>query len=129
MRGDRIRRVNWILGAVGLILVLFSIWKIRAASLGLEITHVTSSNPPITITAPTSASVEPRPLVLIGHGFAGSDILMRGFSFTFAHAGYVVVSWDFDGHASNPQPFPDSLSSGALIENAERSGIHQGAGM
>lgn len=121
MRGDRIRRANWILGAVGLILLLFSIWKIREASQGLEITQVVSTNPPITITAPTSASVEPRPLVLIGHGFAGSGILMRGFSLTFAHAGYVVVSWDFDGHASNPQPFPDNLRSEALIENAENA--------
>jgi len=115
------RRVNWIIGAAGLMLVIVSILQIRTASQGLEITRVIKTDPPITIIAPTSARGESRPLILIGHGLAGSGILMRGFSFTLAHAGYVVVSWDFDGHASNPQPFPNMLRSDALIENVENA--------
>jgi pimeloyl-ACP methyl ester carboxylesterase len=116
-----VRRVNWIIGAAGLMLVIVSILQIRTASQGLEITRVIKTDPPITIIAPLSARGESRPLVLIGHGFAGSGILMRGFSFTLAHAGYVVISWDFDGHASNPQPFPNMFGSEALIENVENA--------
>jgi pimeloyl-ACP methyl ester carboxylesterase len=115
------KRANWFIGVAGLLLVILSIWQIRTASQGLEITRMVSSNTPITIIAPISARGESRPLVLVGHGFAGSGILMRGFSLTLAHAGYVVVSWDFDGHASNTQPFPNAFGNEALIENAENA--------
>ena len=48
---------------------------------------------------------------------------MRGFSLTLAHAGYSVVTWDFDGHGANPRPFPPDWTSanGALVADAEQA--------
>jgi pimeloyl-ACP methyl ester carboxylesterase len=68
---------------------------------------------------PESKVQEPRPLVLIGHGFAGSSVVMRGFALSLAHAGYTVVLWDFDGHGANPRPLSLDTRGESLIANAE----------
>ncbi len=103
---------------MGLVLVLLAIWQIMAAAQGLEIIPLRTTTPPLTIVRPAGATPDSRPLVLIGHGFAGSTVIMRGFAFTLAHAGYDVVLWDFDGHGTNPQPSP-SDRQGSLNANAE----------
>jgi pimeloyl-ACP methyl ester carboxylesterase len=113
------KRSSWILLAIGLILLAVSLIQIHAAARDLEIVKVPGSTLPTTIVAPSNARGSARPVVLIGHGFAGSSLLMRGFALSLAHAGYFVVSWDFDGHGANPRPFSEDMSSDALIENAE----------
>ncbi len=111
-----IKTIRWRAGAVGLLLVLLAVWQIGATTRGLEVVTVSSMSPPLTIITLMETTQEPRPLVLIGHGFAGSSVVMRGFALSLAHAGYPVVLWDFDGHGANPQ----SLSSGdSLATNAE----------
>ena len=82
-------------GIVGLLLVLLAIWQILAAARGLEITTLRSTAPPLTFVAPQGKTAASRPLVLIAHGFSGSTVVMRGFAFSLAHAGYAVVLWDF----------------------------------
>lgn len=69
--------------------------------------------------SPAEAMDGSRPLVLVGHGLAGSGTVMRGFAYTLAHAGYVVALWDFDGHGSNPNPMPADMLSGSLVHDAE----------
>ncbi|MBF9029377.1 alpha/beta fold hydrolase [Rhodobacterales bacterium HKCCE3408] len=44
------------------------------------------------------------PVVVIAHGFAGSRPLMAPIQLTLARAGYITVSFDFEGHGRNPQP-------------------------
>jgi len=115
MKGSR-----WSVGAAGLLLLLLSVWQILAAAQGLQVTSLRSTVPPLTIVAPAGAANPSRPLVLIGHGFAGSGVVMRGFAFSLAHAGYVAVLWDFDGHGTNPRPLPgDALRGAALLDTAE----------
>ncbi|MCP4542302.1 MAG: alpha/beta hydrolase [Chloroflexi bacterium] len=110
------KTMRWSAGIAGLILVLLAGWQIGAATRGLEVITVSSASPPMTIVAPAGAIQEPRPLVLIGHGFAGSSVVMRGFALSLAHAGYTVVLWDFNGHGANSR----SMSSGgSLLANAE----------
>ena len=126
---------RWIVGILGLLFVLLAVWQIMAASQGLEITHVRSNQPPLTLVAPRDmpagragdapqqpvtggGSVDSQPLILIGHGIAGSRVIMRGFADTLAHAGYTVLLWDFDGHAANPRPMPRGTRDG-LIGNVE----------
>ena len=46
----------------------------------------------------------PAPVVVVAHGFAGSRQLMESFALTLAQAGYVVASFDFQGHGRNPVP-------------------------
>jgi pimeloyl-ACP methyl ester carboxylesterase len=109
----------WIVFAVGIVLLVVSITQIQSAAQDLEIIKIQGSNPPTTIIAPSNAKEDARPVILIGHGFAGSGLLMRGFTLTLAHAGYTVVSWDFNGHGANPSPLSDRMSSDILVENAE----------
>jgi pimeloyl-ACP methyl ester carboxylesterase len=113
------RARNIILLVSGLFLVLLSIYQIAAAQRGLRVIHLHTTNPPITIIAPADSSAASKPTVLIAHGFAGSALLMRGFAFTFAHAGYTTVSWDFEGHGANPNPFVLSAETDHLLTDAE----------
>jgi pimeloyl-ACP methyl ester carboxylesterase len=110
---------SWILLVIGLLLLAVSLTQIHNAAQDLETIKIPDSTPPTTIIAPSNAQEGARPVVLIGHGFAGSGLLMRGFALSLAHAGYLTVSWDFDGHGTNPSPFPEDMSSDALIMNAE----------
>jgi pimeloyl-ACP methyl ester carboxylesterase len=98
--------------------LLLAVWQIAASARGLEIITLRSTTPPLTLIAPQGAGRGDRPLVLIGHGYAGSAVIMRGFALTLAHAGYSTVSWDLDGHGSNPQPLP-SGSRDRLVINAQ----------
>ena len=56
---------------------------------------------PATVFRP--ASGPPGPVVVIAHGFAGSQQLMRSFAATLARNGYVAVTFDFAGHAAIPR--------------------------
>lgn len=110
---------SWALFAIGLILVLLSLTQILGAAQGLEIIKIPDSDPPTTIIAPSTTQDDTPPVVLIGHGFACSELLMRGFSFPLAKAGYIVVAWDFDGHGRNPRPYLQDMTRDALVANAE----------
>ncbi|MEE8122132.1 MAG: alpha/beta fold hydrolase [Anaerolineales bacterium] len=110
---------SWALLAIGLVFVLLSLSQIVSAGNDLEIIKIPGSDPPTTIVAPSEAAGDLRPVVLVGHGFAGSELLMRGFSFSLAKAGYIVVAWDFDGHGRNPRPYLQDGTMDALLANAE----------
>jgi pimeloyl-ACP methyl ester carboxylesterase len=114
---------RWFAAAIGLSLVLLSLWQILAAQNGLQVVHIPNTTPPVTVFSPAGGAAASRPVVLVGHGFAGSDVIMRGFALTLAHAGYTVVTWDFDGHGANPRPFPAdwTSSNGALVADAEQA--------
>ena len=112
-------RKNAVLFVLGFFLVVISIWQIAAAQKGLDVIRLHTTNPPVTIITPSNASPASRPTILIAHGFAGSSVLMRGFALTLAHAGYTTVSWDFEGHGENPNPFSLISESNDLIHNAE----------
>ncbi len=63
-----------------------------------------------------------RPLVIIAHGFAGSQQLMQPYAVTLARNGYIAVTFDFPGHGRNPQPFVARLE-----DEARRVGVLLGA--
>jgi pimeloyl-ACP methyl ester carboxylesterase len=110
---------NTVLFVIGFILVVISIWQIAAAQNGLDVINLPTTNPPVTIITPSNAAPSSRPTILIAHGFAGSSVLMRGFALTLAKAGYTTISWDFEGHGVNPNPFSLTSESNDLIHNAE----------
>jgi|GEM_PF-430085 len=98
------RTPNLILVLLALILIFISLWKLNLANQSLSFIHIKEDRLPITIITKSAGVTSSRPLVLIAHGFSGSEVLMRGFSLTLAHAGYTVAAWDFPGHAANPSP-------------------------
>lgn len=109
---------------ISLILIAASWWNVMAAQSSLTIRHIQRAGVPLLYMAPLQNQKVPG--VLIAHGYAGSKQLMLGYAYTFAHAGYAVMLWDFDSHAANTQPLQsDSLSTNlnvaytALIEQPE----------
>jgi dienelactone hydrolase len=110
---------RWVTGGLGLLFLLAAIWNLRAAQRGLQVIRVSGSQPPMTFFVPEGADPATRPLVLVGHGLAGSGQVMRGFALTLAHAGYITAIWDFNGHGVNLQPLSSTSGSGSLLANAE----------
>jgi dienelactone hydrolase len=90
---------------------------LHAAGSGLEVVHASVNAIPVTVfraaapatpgdsTAPTTAL----PVVVIAHGFAGSQQLMQAFATTAARNGMIAVTFDFPGHGRHPQPLPGRL--------------------
>jgi hypothetical protein len=86
-----------------------SIWKLEGFRAGLEIIQTQVGTTPVTVYSDPAA--EPAPAVVIAHGFAGSRQLMEAFALTLARAGYVAVSFDFEGHGRNPTPMSGDVTA------------------
>lgn len=80
----------------------------RASEAGLAIEPRTIEGTPATVFRLEGAA--PGPAVVIAHGFAGSQQLMRPFARRLARAGYVAVTFDFAGHGRNPAPLFGSIT-------------------
>jgi dienelactone hydrolase len=112
-------KARWIAGGLGLIMVLASIWRLETTTRGLTVTDVEIGDLPVTLISPQIDGHEGRPLVLIGHGVAGSRVIMRGYALTLAHAGYNIALWDFAGHGGNSQPLAADREADHLVADAE----------
>ena len=99
-----------ILGLLALAFMAVSVWRLEADRAGLEIgpLEVEGGTP---ATLYTRAGEDMAPVVIVAHGFAGSRQLMEPFALTLAQAGYVVASFDFEGHGRNPQPMSGDVAS------------------
>ena len=98
-----------VLALVALLAISIGLWHLRAASDGLAIRPVEIGTTPATIFR--LAGAKPAPVVVIAHGFAGSQQLMQPFAVTLARNGYVALSFDFLGHGRNPEPLTGSITS------------------
>jgi hypothetical protein len=99
--------------------IAVALWQLVSASSGLAITRATVGTTPVTVFAPASGARAP--VVVIAHGFAGSQQLMQPFAVSLARNGYVAVTFDFLGHGRNPQPLTGDLTKAegatkALVE-------------
>lgn len=102
--------MRWTLAFLALAVMALAVWQLEAGRIGLRIA-------PLTVEGGTPATLYlregggPAPVVVIAHGFAGSRQLMEPFALTLAQAGYVVASFDFEGHGRNPRPMSGDLGS------------------
>jgi pimeloyl-ACP methyl ester carboxylesterase len=85
---------------------------------GLAVTPLPVTGVPALVYRPAQGGAAP--VVVIAHGFAGSQQMMQPFATTLAQAGYVAVTFDFPGHGRNPAPLAGGLSddkaaAGALL--------------
>ena len=97
-RGRNVWRLLVALAAV--LGVAIALWNLQAATDGLSIQADHAGTIPLTVFRPAAAGRAP--IVVIGHGFAGSRQLMQPFALTLARAGYIAVTFDFPGHGRNP---------------------------
>ena len=87
--------------------IVVALANLRATTRGLRIDRVTLEQTPVTVYRPAAG---PRaPVILIAHGFAGSQQLMQPFAVTFARNGYTAMTFDFPGHGRNPTPLTGSI--------------------
>jgi dienelactone hydrolase len=110
---------HWIAAGLGFLMFLLSIWQLESADNGLVVINTKAEELPVTLISPGVEDAANRPLVLIGHGVAGSRVIMRGYAFTLAHAGYNVALWDFAGHGGNPKPMAEDRDEDTLVADAE----------
>jgi pimeloyl-ACP methyl ester carboxylesterase len=115
------KKINYGLLAIGILLVSLSVWQIQLAFRGIEIIRLSPGNLPVTVFLSRGNDQGSRSTILVGHGFAGSSVIMHGFALTLAHAGYNVVAWDFDGHGANPNSLGSSMQRDELVQNAEQA--------
>ena len=117
---------------VALIAIASALWRLDAAGAGVTVATIDVDGTPATVFRP--ASGPPGPVVVIAHGFAGSQQLMRSFALTFARNGYVAVTFDFLGHGRNPEPLAGSITeehgaTRALVaETARVAAVARGLG-
>jgi len=96
-----------LIAAASLVLVAVSLWLLESARSGLTIAPLDVDGTPATVYRQPDAT---GPAVVIAHGFAGSRQLMEAFALTLAHAGYVAVSFDFQGHGRNRRPMAGDVT-------------------
>jgi dienelactone hydrolase len=100
-----------------------ALWHLEAAGDSVVVTPVDIGEIPARIYRPRSGGSHP--VVVIAHGFAGSQQLMQSFALTFAHDGYIAVTFDFPGHGRNRSPLRGSITDAggatqALVEATRR---------
>jgi dienelactone hydrolase len=107
-RSSGIAGMNAWLAVAALLVIAAALWNLHRAGTGTVETRVQIAGTPATIFRPLSASA--RPVVVIAHGFAGSQPLMRSFALTLARNGYIAVTFDFPGHGRNPEPLTGNIT-------------------
>jgi dienelactone hydrolase len=92
-----------------LLAISLGVWQLERARQGLSIVSQRLGMMPVTVFR-TMQSSGPAPVVLIAHGFAGSQQLMQPFALTLARNGYVAITFDFPGHGRNAAPMTGGLA-------------------
>lgn len=93
---------------IALAMIAVSVWRLREAGAGVatETLHI-GAEPATIFKAPGKPL---GPVVVIAHGFAGSQQLMQSFAYAFARNGYTAVTFDFPGHGRNQDPMRGSIT-------------------
>jgi hypothetical protein len=91
-------------------LIVVSLLKLEAASDGVRVERLQVGAIPVTVfDARPAAGGAARPVVVVAHGFAGSQQLMLPFALTLARNGYLVLTFDFPGHGRNRVPMAGGM--------------------
>ncbi len=93
---------------VALFCIGAGLWQLESMTAGLSISRTTVGKTPVTVFRPESAAQAP--VIVIAHGFAGSQQLMQPFAATLARNGFIAVTFDCLGHGHNPQPMTGDVT-------------------
>ncbi|MCG6897014.1 MAG: alpha/beta fold hydrolase [Thiocapsa sp.] len=105
---------------IAVCVLIAGLWKLESATRGVSVVQTTEAGVPMTLYRPLGDT--PAPVVVIAHGFAGSQRMMGAYAVTLARNGYIAVTFDFPGHGRNRVPFVADLE-----DQAARLGLLQGA--
>ncbi len=108
--------VDWAIAALAAAAIVVALSELHATTVGLRVEAVDVDGTPVTVFRP--ANGPPGPVVVIAHGFAGSQQLMQPFATTLARNGYTAVTFDFPGHGRNATPLTGDITR---VEGATRT--------
>lgn len=92
-------------GALSILLCVAGLAKLTQANAGVVVERTQLGPTPVTVFRVGDAATDAgRPVVVIAHGFAGSQQLMQSFAVTLAKNGYLAVTFDYLGHGRNLKP-------------------------
>lgn len=94
----------------------FALLHLTRSRDGIDVAPFLVDGTPVTVFRP--AQHANAPVIVIAHGFAGSQQLMQPFALTLARDGYIAVTFDFPGHGRNAQPLPGGLADVAAMQRA-----------
>jgi dienelactone hydrolase len=96
---------------LALVSIGVAIAALERAMSGITVRTERLGSTPVTVFAPAAGapSSAPAPVVLVAHGFAGSQQLMQPFAVTLARNGFVAITFDFPGHGRNGTPMRGGL--------------------
>lgn len=92
--------------AIGMIVT--SLWVLERARKDVSIVPFTVGQTPV---AEYSMSGADGPIVVVAHGFAGSQQMMQGYALPLARAGYRVFAFEFLGHGRHPAPMSGDVTT------------------
>ena len=102
-----------VVAVAAIIAIAIGLFGLHSAGEGLRISRATVGKTPVTVFRPEATALAP--VVVIAHGFAGSQQLMQPFAETLAQNGYIAVTFDFLGHGRNPVPMRGDITEGKSI--------------
>lgn len=98
---------------LALIAIACAVWQLERTAQGVSVRTDRVGTAPVTVFRPAgaaTATATPAPVVLIAHGFAGSQQLMQPFALTLARNGFTSITFDLPGHGRNPAPMVGGLA-------------------
>lgn len=125
IRPDSFTKRSLAVTAFSLALIAFALVRLTQANSGLDTQqHMLGPTPVTVFRAATAAPDDGLPVVVIAHGFAGSQQLMQPFAVTLAKNGYLAVTFDFYGHGRNLKALGGDITrvEGATQELLEQMG-------
>lgn len=99
----------WLVAVLALLAIAVGVTRLEGLSNGVAVETQRLGTTPVSVFRPT-ASTPDAPVVLIAHGFAGSQQLMQPFALTLARNGFIAITFDFPGHGRNPAPMRGGLA-------------------
>lgn len=93
---------------IAIFVILLSLAVLEMARSGITITRFDVGQTPVTAYENPAAD---GPVVIIAHGFAGSQQMMQGYALPLAQAGYRVFVFEFQGHGRNTVPMSGDVTT------------------
>lgn len=88
--------------------IVLAVAQLLATAVGVRVETMQLGSTPLTVSRPVGEARGP--VVVIAHGFAGSQQLMQAFATTFARDGYTAITFDLPGHGQNRSPLTGSIT-------------------
>jgi pimeloyl-ACP methyl ester carboxylesterase len=102
------RPLNPALAVAAVLAIGAALWQLYQAQGDVTVSPLDIGGAPARIYR--TAGVAASPVVVIAHGFAGSQQLMQPFAVTLARNGYTAVTFDFAGHGRNASSLTGSIT-------------------